>query len=976
MSKKLYLKKNVLKVLANGTRPYYCDTCPCQQPIFTGHYFVDYIEYNLPNRVNIDAYNWGDDQQILETSRYSNVLAVDSNWRASAICVPQNRFYNSYIYPYNEQGVRNSLINYTKQLVETQNNYRFDVTLCKENKWWNCQFSINGANGLVSMVSGNTTSAVIDNFNLSTMVTTLQIRKTQPSGLISSFVVNNVDNEFRNGNFITVDNLYKYALTSSTDNKPIISTAMEEENYLPVQNKTEAVVQYYLTRIYEGDQLGYIFNSIKPTSWKTGHSYKVLNNFTLAGRDNAPSSGKTYYFYNVGYNTSDEEDIWRQVRKQGTKYYGYSLDDNKTIVEYPATGITSARLVTDSGRQIVVGEKVTDGIIASYGRYDDHNILSTNNGVLDDDGYTFYYWLNYPTRSPQYVRISGQSGQYFITDYYETEYIEDSEDYFSWWYRVVFIKDYSTATYTATANVYQIGWFNDEDPIISEAIPSTTVFSARMADYEYYQSMNIPQPPVHWDSTNKEFFYYEGGETPEEGEVHADFRNLAFELPGHDSNGNVTGTVKYYVYKAPQWGVYTSLGKNMYWGNYIVTGNSWNTIRCWNEINQSNNEQPNIEMTISAGYYTNNGYPDTQSFYTIHSGANYWYVLSGNGSDVQIPLTGGDYRYPQKSTAVENQNRPPYWYFNSSYDGRQVSRKWGWFSTILSGKYIYIPENYTIPNVKNVNNRIGIVVPIYYDTYYGNAIKNNSYEPGTDTQVYKRCKEMINSNSYSFASPFVKYIETKYNYYVDDGSVQLGDVIDDQYLIPSNPSTIEATDYLYQQNGFDYVATWGGTPDGDTYTTRTQKFLKMTQQQINSIIWTGDAWKVSTDYAGNYLASMNGLYCQILTGFWIRNYADRGAGARAAGIRKHGYFFQTLNFNTEYKFGYDLSNLDQLNALLSADTSLCYTYSGANLVKVQVKDYWAAMSGGLQSTTAINNTSLGYMNTGSQIKVISGVFSI
>ena len=998
MSKKLYLKKNVLKVLANGTRPYYCDTCPCQQPIPIGHYFADFVEYNWDNYMILNPADlfigdWTPASEIFETQQYQYVYTLTPSWTPSAICVPQNRFYNGYIDYMQDYGVRNSMIYTTRELRQVDNNYVLDVPLYKQDKWWNGGFDTdNTSYGVQSIVSGNTAGEVIDNFNLSTMTVPLEFRKGMTSGLISTIIVNNVDNTFELKDFITVSSLNHYALSCENLEHPVIVTNVDDQNYIPLMNKSEASVQYYLARVYEGDQEGYIFSEKPATEWQTGNGYKypILQNNILAGRDNVPISGKTYYFRYLSYGN---EEYWRQVRKVGNKYFGYSLDDSRTIVEFPATGIVSAKLYDDEGKQIIVGTRINYGINAfTDDNYYGYPILYSSDGTITVDQYV-NDWYNYPDQDPQEIKIEDENGHYFFTEYGinegETEYIEDSNDYINWWYQVNFLKDYNTATYTATIDVVRLGYYyNDElsetSAIFSDPIPSTFVLTARVADWYDYQYIEQTQPTVHWDPINKQFFYYEGGETPDEGPVHPDFINLAFDLPIHDFNGNITGSKKLYVYKAPQWGVIESRSKNASWADYIVTGYSFDTVRVWNEINKNNNQEPNVEMPVSTGFYINKGYPNSETFYSVHSGANYWYVLSGNGNDEEIPLTGGCSLNPQKSIAVDDPNKPPYWFFNNDFDGNQSSRKWGWFSNTFSGKYIVFPEDYNVPSVPNIANRIGIVTPIYYDTFYGNVIKANYNEEGVIPQMYNRCKEMINAYSYSFASPFVKYVVSKYDYksldeygYVDD-DVELSALVSQDNLKQTS-NTVDG--YLYNNSHYNQWTDWGGSPknNGTDYTIKKHQFQKMTTTEINNISWGSDAQRVPSDYGGNYLASMKGLYCQILTGFWLRREDDNYSGINnVTGIRKNGYFYQTLQFDTKYHFGYDLSNLQLLNDLLSSDTSICYTYNQTKtkIIPVQVKDYWAMMSANLQPTTKIKNADLDKLTCACQIRVISGVFSI
>ena len=352
------------------------------------------------------------------------------------------------------------------------------------------------------------------------------------------------------------------------------------------------------------------------------------------------------------------------------------------------------------------------------------------------------------------------------------------------------------------------------------------------------------------------------------------------------------------------------------------------------------------------------------------------------------PLTGGTLLDPQKSIAVDNPDRPPYWFFPYQT----------YHANILSGKYIIDPNNKVVP-----------IVPAYYDSYYGHAINyfsindgisehwNEDLAPWDPNLTYYVAKDMINTYAYTQCNPFIKYVETEYHYTND----ALGDNYTDNptvaqyfqlYKDPDYPFSGDIADsgFLWDPfwgtNNEQYSAQWGSEgPNNDlNYRTRTQKFVKMTQAEIEDkvSVYGGENSSRSIDW--DLSAALNlqtGIYCQILTGFWLRNKndsRDTQSYNNVRGIRKSGVFYAVLDFDTEYKFGFDLSNASQLNDLLSSDSSTCFTYASNTYVNTSttVSAYWAAMSANLQSSTRVQSTDFSKFYSYCYIRPISGVFSL
>lgn len=1007
------MKQGHGKVLAkNSTYPYFSVNCPCQEPILTGHWFADYIEYNMDNQMQMNASYWpyqhidgpGDSswdiaREILQTNEIATMSSVNVSWKPSAVINPQYQFYDNSVPYHNSQGSY-SVYYRTGMLTETQNNFILPIKLFKENRWWNYyQYH--------SIVSGNSASGIYDCYNLSTIMGELRLSKLQSSGFISSIIVNNCDNNFRTDNFITVNSLWQYSIPVNDNNTeiPTLTAGFSNDtylNYAPLNNKVEAGVNYYCSRIYKGDQEGYVFTVIDPTEYETGLGPQIVWRNTLAGSDNVPVTGRPYYFfrYNLG-------DSWLSLRKIGNKYYGYDLYDQKTIVQYPASAVQSTALQWDNWSSSI--NRITTGLVACVleGRWTtDYNILSTSDGLmLQESNGEYYpisqfseqymgeYWSNYQYTVGRYTyyttKIYDHTGQYFITQPYEEEIIGDIN--YNWEMYVCFPTDYNSTTSTATLDVYKFGYYYDNDVqdwvyCSGFTAASTTILTARVWDYQDYQNgyMQDPQPQVQWDSNISAFFYDQGGGIHN----HPLYTNYYFTLSTGLDYQQQPIYETFYVYQAPAWGVLKNVHKSMIFDDYIVTGNSYDTVECWTVDDWAMGGEPDQLVPISTGYYCKFNGGNGQGFLATTSGQDYWYVISGiydstinKYVDYLLPLTGGDILHPQKSVAVDNPDRPPYWYFSDgSFNVEdQSDRDSDYYSDIESCRYICL----TGESWGNYRS-IGVIIPIYYDTYYGNVI--NYYDTqridGILTEDQSRpidtfwpiATRLITNHAYNstegFCCPFVKYNERhdKFNSGENDPTIT-------NFL--NGTPTVETTNYYLYDDHYprEFMSDWGGDKSRDdgtdyNYDLAYQYFTKMTEQQIRdpfSYTYGTIDWDLSA-----VLPYMDSLYCQILTGVWIRKKSDDDRSI--CGIRKHGYFNQLLSFNTEYKFGYDLTNINDLDALLSNDTSICYQRNGNSYVARQVKDYWNDIKNTFNRTISQMNTSK--FRTFSHIRVLSGHFSI
>lgn len=1022
------MKQGHGKVLAkNSTYPYFSVNCPCQQPILTGHWFIDYIEYNMDNQMQMNASywpyqhvdgpndsSWDIAREILQTNEIAAMSSVNVSWKPSAVINPQYQFYDNSVPYHNSQGSY-SVYYRTGMLTETQNNFILPIKLFKENRWWNYyQYH--------SIVSGNSTSGIYDCYNLSTIMGELRLSKLQSSGFISSIIVNNCDNNFRTDNFITVNSLWQYSVSVNDNNTEIPTlTAFysddSELDYAPLNNKVEAGVNYYNSRIYKGDQEGYLFTMIDPTEYETGLGPQIVDRNMLAGSDNVPITGRVYYFHQYNYG-----DNWLTLRKIDNKYYGYDLYDQKTIVQYPASAVQSTSLQWDDWSSSI--NRITTGLLVQVSaRYlYDENLLSTADGVLrqEEDGYfrpvltqqdqqQGQTWSNYTQQIDGYdyyfIKLDNQSGQFYEWDLYshrpyptetQTEVIQQ-EGYdrtvtstYTWQYYIIFPKQYDAATSACTANVYKFGECYEDlnystTYVTGFTAASTVILTARVRDYQDYQHghMQDPQPQVQFDNNISAFFYDQGGGIHN----HPLYTNYYFTLSTGLDYQQQPIYETFYVYQAPAWGVLTNAHNTMTFGNYIVTGNSLDTVNCWTVDDWAMGGEPDQQIPISTGYYGRCAGGRGEGFLAITSGQDYWYVISGiydstvnKYVDYLLPLTGGDISHPQKTVAVDNPDRPPYWYFNDAdYNVDRQKRDTDYYTDIESCRYIPL----TGESWGNYRS-IGIVVPIYYDTYYGNLV--NFYHTqridGILTEDQSRpvdtfwpiATRLITNHAYNstegFCCPFVKYNERhdKFNSGQNDPTIT-------NFL--NGTPTVETTNYYLYDDHYprEFLSDWGGDKPRDdgtdyNYDLAYQYFTKMTEQQIRdpfSYTFGTIDWDLSA-----VLPFMDGLYCQILTGVWIRKKSDDDRSI--CGIRKHGYFNQLLSFNTEYKFGYDLTNINDLDALLNNDTSICYQRVNNTYVPRQVKDYWNDIKNTFNGTISQMNTSK--FRTFSHIRVLSGHFNI
>lgn len=1010
-----------MKLLAKDSlHPYFSVNCPCSQQPLTGKWFLDYFSYYPRNLVELELFTfpeWPYAEAITQTESIHKMQDLNANWKPSAITITQPHFYRSAVI--GEHGLdnpRTELLYRTKELEISGNNFLFQQQMFKELNWWNYLEN----NSDYKLVSGDSTSAISYNYNLSTTCETFTISQNVQSGFISSLIINNVDNDIVYQTFITGNPINQFSLRAPNGSNYRVLTDKLNNDFVPIANKSYANNQYYASRVYRGSQYGYIYSKIKPSQYYYNLGKLLVNNdFFICGDDDPPVSGKTVYFKQVG------TEIY-YVRKIGDKYYQLYNYDQKTIVEVPSTDIVSGVIQYDQPAII----KVTTGLVVIDENDSSYNLLSSTDGLLlqdvngdlipidqfRTDSYLGEMWSNYQytvgINTYYTTKIYGQSGQYYLEYSYESETIDDVDYY--WWYYVCFPKEYDATTSTATLNVYKFGEDTTNNIPATAFVASTSIITSRIWDWEDYQNgyMDDPQPQVTWDN-QLSCFYYLSGNTADTHPTYCDMYVDVYHFASHNIGGSYYDTERFYLYSAPAWvGLqiisYDHLSIDQ---QYVISGSSYNTLEVF-KYNDLDEQQ--YQTDVYQGWWTYYEDISTNNIYRVLSAADGWYIegLSSmvKGTAAQLnylsydsiiesgyienniitaiidyyPLTGGTLFDPQNSIAVGEPDRPPYWYFPYEM----------FYGVITSGRYFYDQYNKIVP-----------IVTAYYDTYYGHLINTWSIDDyvtdhwnGYDQEynpnpAYFRIKDMINNYAYSYCNPFIKYVETEYHY-VNDA---LGENYTDNptiaqffqlYKDPDYPFSgdIVATEYLFDKNwseSWRMASQWGGNgPSNDLeYRTRTQKFVKMTAEEINDtyIVPVSGISYVDKDLSAA-LALQQGIYCQILTGFWLRNDYDKRdyyEKNNVRGIRKSGVFYATLNFNTEYKFGFDLSNASQLNDLLSSDGSICYKAdTNGNIVGTTVSSYWANMSAGIQSSVQVKSANFSKFFSYCYIRPISGVFGI
>lgn len=1016
------MKAGHMKVLAkNGLNPYFSVNCPCSQQPLTGKWFLDYFSYYPRSLAKLELNNFPTTDAIPQTYSYEYMYSNLPSWRPSAITINQPYFYRAACYFQHGLGdTRTELYYRTKELEISGNNLILQQQMYKEQSWWD-----RNDVGDVKFVSGNATSAIAYNYCLSTNIQNFVIDSkfiTEQSGFISSIIINNVDNQMLQGDFITGYPIEQYPLTAQENYYPVV-TDSQGNQYVLTNTKSYANNQYFATRLYKGTQYGYVFDATQPDLYYYNRGYQLVDDhFTMCGDDDPPVQGKVVYFQQFGTSLYF-------VRKIGNKYYKLNTHDYKRIEEIPSSDVVSSTIQFDTPSIV----KITTGLAINGDDFYEQPLLSSSNGLmLQESNGTLYpiqefqqsqlgeMWSN----EPYYVdgslycyttRINGQSGQYFVETPWIEETIDDIE--YTWQVYVSFPKQYDSTTSTATMNVYKFGYYYDYDlsdyVYTSASVVSTSVFTAIV--YQWYEEGE--PPATHWD-TQLSCFYYPSGTAANNHPQYTDLYFDVYHLTNHGNNGAYMDTQRFYIYKAPAWlGVegftyngirYYTLNSNL--RGYLISGSTYDNIRVY-EIN--NGDEIIEEITPSAGWWVQ--YDDISNNYIclVLSGQDYWYVqglssmVKGTASQLDwvdsetviesgyyngdvitailnyYPLTGGTLFNQQKSIAADNPNRPPYWFFPYPT----------YHANILSGKYIVDP-----------NNRIVPIVPAYYDSFFGHAINYFSIDDGVfehwnvegqtwdPNKTYYVAKDMINTYAYTYCNPFIKYVATEYHYTND----ALGDNYTDNPTVAQFFQLYKDPDYPFSGNVVDtsffydpywgvynqqYCTSWGseGPNDDLDYRTQTQKFVKMTAAEIEANVANQGANSVDKNLSGA-LALQTGIFCQILTGFWLRNNYDKRLSVdrgNICGIRKNGSFFATLNFDTEYKFGYDLSNASQLNDLLSSDNSTCFESNTNGIItSTQVSAYWAAMSANLQSSTKVQSTDFSKFYSYCYIRPISGVFGL
>lgn len=1030
MNKTIHINPGHAKVLAkNGTAPYFSVNCPCQESTLTGKWFVDIFEYYPKSYLKLDSAELPYGQEpVIQSPQTVEIQSAFQNYRPSGIPILQPYFYQAAIRStYGIDDPRLGLQYRTRELTISGNSLVYNQELYKGFGEWTYPED----NGDTFLISGNTnsdtTSSFVFNYKLSTTTTPISIIPTHGSGFLSSFILNNTDNNFTQDVFFEASSLIQFATKNdfssdlSSYNYPILTAYYEKDGedrykeYVPVSGKQYTDTQLYISRIFKGSQEGYLFSNTEPSLFFDTDLYGLLYDShrapIIGSEDYQPLTGRTFYFtYQYGQ--------WNYIVKKDNRYYHYSTYDNKTILEVPSSyfvsgttneppdiplpdqviesGIISPNILTANLKNVYqvtltynqpqiikvtsglwgfdqneymsqeALSTISDGVIAYSELYDWYNHQTTPGQDWDDS----VLIINPTTNLPQTGQCMLVGTEYwFPDDAQESYYDEDTgiTTYYYWFYSLCFFRDYNTVTSTATMQMYKFGYNSNTGEYITGYFdtPKTVVMTVsgdNQQTGEYDKNTN-------WDSMN-EFFCYIQGST--QG-YHPAYQDLYFQMNEWVTQfPKTSGMVRYYIYKAPKWCALENVNGNFFnvSRNYIVTGNNYNSLRAYD----LNNDYE--EMTVLTSWWTSVDSDGSYNNALVQDNGDYWQVIDAYNHKI-IPLTGGTYFNPEKSIAVDNPDRPPYWWYpfkNSSSD-------------IMSGRYFLDDSGEPM-----------ILLPIYYDSQFGHIV-NTLYadnwipydqaailEPYRRNPAYFLAKDMINKHCYQFLNPLFRYEVIKRYYYNKQGEQYQNPTVN-QYFTPDFieeghqiSGQIVQSGYLYDPVHWSYgtqqnTVQWGGYgSDADIdyrqikYTTATHRFVIPTPAQIADLNLNEQTYIDLNDLVNFGL--YGSIYCQVLTGFWIRTKEDKND--QRTGIRKHGFVHVNMTPGYEYKFGYDLSNISQLNNQLSQDTSICYSRSGSNLIQMQVKDYWALVSASLQPTSNIKNFTISNFHSISYVRPISG----
>lgn len=314
-------------------------------------------------------------------------------------------------------------------------------------------------------------------------------------------------------------------------------------------------------------------------------------------------------------------------------------------------------------------------------------------------------------------------------------------------------------------------------------------------------------------------------------------------------------------------------------------------------------------------YYTYNGpyYIEDQTYNQIVE------VLTGNG--FYTCKDGSFYEVKYNSTSG--------WYFityNSSPEN---------YTYILSGGTSTEPPpyNYTEDDVfykvgqanwwrrKNDDN-IHLLIDAYYDIRFGDLINIYSPAPYYGRENYDANRAFFNAKyNHKNMSPLVKYDTVRREWIADRIDVSTTTIA--SFLTSRNLDDIVTNSNFI--NGYSNIdnpaAVQFGLDEGynNNISITTFRFSKPTAEEIQS------KWN---DYYNNSMSSvlddLCGVYCQILTGVFIKPNSDSPKNIYNRNMqyqfRANGTFYQTLQFGKEYYFcPYFLQSGDVIDVLATQD---------------------------------------------------------
>lgn len=303
-------------------------------------------------------------------------------------------------------------------------------------------------------------------------------------------------------------------------------------------------------------------------------------------------------------------------------------------------------------------------------------------------------------------------------------------------------------------------------------------------------------------------------------------------------------------------------------------------------------------------YWTEN--PDQEEPFYVHMG--YYFRNDCQADPVDAGsgyyMTYNSYFYPLKYNFVSGyyiQTDQDNYFYLSDYDHLE-DRPTYYYLTGEYPKVCLIGFSDLCYHYDNQYNLQLIMTSAYYDTRFGDLINTISPAPynkdnfnSLNEQIY--CPKCINRN----LSPFILRKNYNYGWDYDDNNDYLSTLtmarfFTSTHLISKDVETRELPYYQHRDGGPAVIQFGEDDYVGWSMGIKTVLFTKADSQYIH------DHWySYYDDVMSTMLSDIKGVYCQILTGVWIKPYGVRNSDLEY-NFRANGYFYQTLQLDKEYAF--------------------------------------------------------------------------